>query len=154
MQIPQEPVSNTVRSIAIVWDEYKGKTGDKPSIRRLIDDHDLTWHSSAYQYHRGAWNKKKKLILAIEALKRIKQMSGIAAVAYLEDWRLKQFKIGVNAFADSLPTVHDFADISVRYKSNSGSWRALDPGDPLYDQYYGEYLQQLRIRLQLDTNLL
>lgn len=82
VQIPQEPVSKSLRSIAGVWDEYMCNTGDKPSIRRLINDHGLEWRSSAYQYYRGVWNKKKRIILAIEALKRIKQMSGGAAVAY------------------------------------------------------------------------
>ena len=154
VQIPQEPVSKSLKSIAGVWDEYMCKTGDKPSIRRLIDDHGLDWHSSTYQYCRGVWNKKKRIILAIEALKRIKQLSGNAAVAYLENWRLKESKQAVNNFAESLPTVHDSVDVSGKCKSDSGSWRALGHGDPLYDEYYSEYLRQLRTRLQLDTNLL
>ncbi|KAL0054133.1 hypothetical protein WJX82_004373 [Trebouxia sp. C0006] len=82
--IPMEPVSGSLTSILSCWKEYKYSTAERPSIRRLIDDHGTDWHSSKYKYHRKKWNLKKRIISAVEAIQSIKQMSSEEAVNSLE----------------------------------------------------------------------
>ena len=82
--IPMEPVSGSLTSNLSCWKEYKYSTADRPSIRRLIDDHGTEWHSSKYKYCRKKWNLKKRIISAIEAIQSIKQMSSEEAVNF---WR-------------------------------------------------------------------
>jgi hypothetical protein len=148
--IPMEPVSGSLTSILSCWKEYKYSTADRPSIRRLIDDHGTDWHSSKYKYYRKKWNLKKRIISAVEAIQSIKQMSSEEAVNLLEKKRDKS----VNLFAQSLPTLSDEVDVSGKCRSSSGKWRPLRPGDHLYDDIYSVYLDALRNKLGLRTNMM
>ena len=148
--IPMEPVSGSLTSILSCWKEYKFSTAERPSIRRLIDDHGTDWHSSKYKYHRKKWNLKKRIISAVEAIQSIKQMSSEEAVNSLETKRDKS----VNLFAQTLPTLSDEVDVAGKCRCSSGKWRTLRPGDHLYDDIYSVYLVALRNKLGLRTNMM
>ena len=148
--IPMEPVSGSLTSILSGWKEYKYSTAERPSIRRLIDDHGTDWHSSRYKYHRKKWNLKKKIISAVEAIQSIKQMSSEEAVNLLE----KKPDKSVNLFAQTLPTLSDEVDVAGKCRCSSGKWRPLRQGDHLYDDIYSVYLDALRNKLGLRTNMM
>ena len=93
---------------------------------------------------------KKRIISAIEAIQFIKQMSSEEAVNLLEKKRDKS----VNLFAQSLPTLSNKVDVAGKCRSSSGKWRPLRPGDHLYDDIYGVYLDALRNKLGLRINMI
>ena len=92
-----KPVSGSLSSILSCWKEYKYSTADRPSSRRLIDDHGMDWHSSKRSYYRKKWDLAKRIISAIEAIQSTAQMSSEEAVNLLCSTLVTKWTLPANA---------------------------------------------------------
>lgn len=159
--IPAEPVSKPLKSLVSVWQEYRYGTEAKPSIRQLLNDHGASWQRVEYNYYRKVWNKKKKIVSAVYAVKHIKSVSSTEALKILEDKRLVTPKIsgqgfmGVCEFVEKfLPRLDDKVDVSGKCRPDlDSSWRSIHATDPHFGLWQ-TYLSSMRSKFELSTTLL
>ena len=149
--IPIPCLLNSLKSLNIVWSEWKDDSADRPSIRKLLRDHGSAWQAKRYQYNKQVWTRKRKVICAVLAIKHIERCSSQAALAILNrKLQASAQPNGVNRFTESLPLLKNGIHPEGKHVVQDGSLRLVTNDEA---HQYRQYVEDVRHRFRLGQNL-
>lgn len=149
--IPTPSVPTSLTALDTVWSEWSVGSTDRPSIRKVLQDHGSNFQAKKYQYNKQVWARKRKIICAVIAIKSIERCSSKAALNILKlKHNASDYPNAVNRFAERLPNLRDGIHPEGKHVVRSGR---LEPVSPDEAQQYTWYLEEVKQQFRLGQNL-